>query len=166
MYLVTLSRVQVCDHGWTTSFWIVGWLESGESRKENVPTGNCSHHDLWIVFFLIVFFLRKYKHFYSTYLWYRLKNIDGKNHCRWQKKYLFDFGVNNPFKVIFTHLCIKPMTILFYSLKKKPFGVFFDIFTLKYILIAVLLVIGMYISTLQPAPLTWVTDFSTSSTSE
>lgn len=58
------------------------------------------------------------------------------------------------------------MTILFYSLKKKPFGGFFDIFTLKYILIAVLLVIGMYISTLQPAPLTWVTDFSTSSTSE
>lgn len=54
--------------------------------------------------------------------------------------------------------------ILFF--KKKAIGFFFDIFTLKYILIAVLLVIGMYISTLQPAPLTWVTDFSTSSTSE
>lgn len=53
-------------------------------------------------------------------------------------------------------------------LKKKAIWVclFFDIFTLKYILIAVLLVIGMYISTLQPAPLTSVTDFSTSSTSE
>lgn len=55
--------------------------------------------------------------------------------------------------------------ILFFK-KKAIWVFFFDIFTLKYILIAVLLVIGMYISTLQPAPLTWVTDFSTSSTSE
>lgn len=55
--------------------------------------------------------------------------------------------------------------MLFFK-KKSHLGFFFYIFTLKYILIAVLLVIGMYISTLQPAPLTWVTDFSTSSTSE
>lgn len=150
-------------NGFLLDSWLAGewWAQKGK----------CSYRKLLAprfvdCFFLNCVFLRKYKHFYSTYLWYRLKNIDGKNHCRWQKKYLFDFGVNNPFKVIFTHLCIKPMTILCYSLKKKPFGVFFDIFTLKYILIAVLLVIGMYISTLQPAPLTWVTDFSTSSTSE
>lgn len=113
-------------------FLLDSWL-AGEWREQK---GKCSYRKLLAprfvdCFFFNCVFLRKYKHFYSTYLWYRLKNIDGKNHCRWQKKYLFDFGVNNPFKVIFTHLCIKPMTILFYSLKKKAIWFFFWHFYLE-----------------------------------